>query len=89
MTVAQELKAVKIELKNLKARKSSLGSAERQQFKNQIKNLTKKDNDANKSYTLMMKYKNAFLKVQEKHHQLQKRMDHIHKFYKDILKDRK
>ena len=81
--------ALRREIKQLKEARHHLGISERKGYMSEIKHLQEKSIDANKTYVLMIKYQQAYLDEKRKRKELERKLEHSHVFYKELMKERK
>ena len=84
-----EMKVMRVQMRQLKEAKHLLGISERASHRTEIKRLTEKAKDKDTYYTIMMKFKEAFLNEKRERKKLERKMKHLHIFYKGLLNDTK
>ena len=81
----KEMNSLRQEIKQLREQKHHLGNTERKEYQRTIRRLQEKVKDKETYYSMMMKFKAAYLTEKRERKTLQRKIKHLHTFYKGLI----
>ena len=74
-------------VRELRDRKFVLDTNERARHRSEVARLTEKAKLKEEYYTMMLKFKDAYLREKRERKKLERKIKHVHTFYKDKLRE--